>query len=89
MTTYIAAVSIPKAHRADTDTISSAWRNIGYYTSKKAAENACKNFIAKLELEPELDGRAEYYVTSTGRLNSKPPFIQKLISRNPPQRKAA
>ena len=39
-THYIAAVAVPNGYRADTDTVSSVWRNIGYYTSRKAADRA-------------------------------------------------
>lgn len=74
-THYIAAVAVPHGYRADTDTVSSVWRNIGYYTSRKAAENACRRFIGQLEgeLPSELDGFATYCVESIGRLEKKPP----------------
>lgn len=88
-TRYIATVAVPNRYRADTDTVSSVWRNIGYYTSRKAAENACRRFIGQLDLPPELDGFATYCVESIGRLEKKPSFICKLVSLNPPQRKAA
>ena len=85
-THYIAAVAVPHGYRADTDTVSSVWRNVGYYTSRKAAENACRRFIGQLEgeLPPELDGFATYCVESIGRLEKKPSFIRKLVLQKPP-----